>query len=154
MVVNKNVKFIVEEYLQETLQEREFITIKEILAEFDREISMTQEEFRQIITDAIKTQHLKIVGDKTDDDAKIGLGKPFQTEIPENVKIVISRPRLKELSLEALKHRNFMLDTIDCFRELIGKTKKILRICSPFFQSNVYEKDSFPDLKELFTKLL
>ena len=80
----------------------------------------------------------------------ICLIKPFSiNNSNENISIVISRPRLKELSLGGIENRNKQIDSIDCFREIITSANKILRICSPFIQRNVINDDTFPDLKQL-----
>ena len=129
----------------------ETCSIKQLMRNYQTNIPTTEAELRNAISNALRTGNIQIIEKKTSwDESTLCLIRPFSiNNSEENISIVISRPRLKELSLGGIEDRNKQIDSIDCFREIITSANKILRICSPFIQKNVMSDDAFPDLKQL-----
>lgn len=149
MRINKNIEKKIYRYLQDFLLLNNSGTIKELLENYSGYPTLSEREFRYIINDAKKKGFLKISKNMggLDDQITISLSKPFPLNNGElEVKIVISRPRLRELGLGNIQQRNDQIDTIDCYRTLIDSSKKILRICSPFMQYDIVDEDAFPDI--------
>lgn len=151
MRVNPNVEIAVQEYIQKYMVVRETCSIKELIRNYKSSVPTTEAELRNTVSNALRFGHLQIVDKKTSwDDSTVILLKPFLFNNADGkISVVISRPRLKELSLGGIEERNKQIDSIDCFREIITSANKILRICSPFLQKNVLNDDAFPDLKQL-----
>lgn len=151
MIVNPNVEISIQKYIQDYLNEWETCSIGEILQNYDGSIQTDEVELRNTINNALKTGNLKIIDKKTPwDKTTVILSKPFLfTDTKENNFVVISKPRLRELSIENIEKRNGQIDSVDCFREIITSAKAVIRICSPFMQKNVLNDDSFPELRQL-----
>jgi phosphatidylserine/phosphatidylglycerophosphate/cardiolipin synthase-like enzyme len=151
MRVNPNVEIAVQEYIQKYMVVKETCSIKELIRNYKSSVPTTEAELRNSISNALRFGHLQTVDKKTSwDDSTVIFLKPFLFNNADGkISIVISKPRLKELSLGGIEERNKQMDSIDCFREIIASANKILRICSPFLQRNVLNKDAFPDLKQL-----
>ncbi len=156
MKINPNVEIAVQKYIQEYMLVRGTCSIKELLRNYKSSVLTTEAELRNTISNALRDENLQIVQKKTSwDESTVRLIKPFlSNNSDEKISIVISRPRLKELSLGGIEDRNKQIDSIDCFREIITSANKILRICSPFLQKNVLNDDAFPELKQLIIDAL
>jgi len=156
MIINPNVENIIQKHIQKCFDTTELCRIKDILQSYDGSIQITEAELRNTIHNALRAGNLKIVDEKTPwDKTTIVLSKPFLfSDINDNIRIVISKPRLRELSFENIEKRNAQLDSISCFREIISSAKDVIRICSPFMQTNVLDNDSFPELRELLADAL
>ncbi|VVB86328.1 PLD-like domain protein [uncultured archaeon] len=126
-------------------------SIKELIQNYQSTVPITEAELRNAISNALRMGNLQIIEKKTSwDESKVRILRPFLiNNSDDKISIVISRPRLKELSLGGIENRNQQIDSIYCFREIITSANKILRICSPFMQKNVLSEDAFPDLKQL-----
>lgn len=156
MKINPNVEIYIQKYLQKYLMCKGVCSIKELIQNYSSSIPTTEAELRNAINNALKLGHIKIIDRKIPrDESTVRLSKPFLFNCSEgNFYIVISKPRMRELSLGGIEERNNQIDSIDCFREIISSARRILRICSPFIQKNVLSEDSFPDLKELLIDAL
>lgn len=62
--------------------------------------------------------------------------------------IVISVPELLELGLGRTKARYEILETREAFRLVFSEARTVIRISSPFLESNILNADAFPDLKD------
>ncbi len=156
MNINPNVEIAVQKYIQEYMAMRGTCSIKELICNYKSSVTTTEAELRNTISNALRLGFLQIVDKKTSwDDSTVCLLRPFLFNNADGkISIVISRPRLKELSLGGIEDRNKQIDSIDCFREIITSANKILRICSPFIQKNVLSEDAFPELERLIIDAL
>lgn len=149
MKINQNIENKIFQYLQDYFASNKSTTIKELIENYSAIPTITETEIRQVIVDAANNGFLNIckVEGEPRDYAKVILIKPIPCrKETDGFKIVISKPRMRELGLVKIQQRNDQIDTIDCFRTLIDSSTHILRICSPFMQSNVVNDDAFPDL--------
>jgi phosphatidylserine/phosphatidylglycerophosphate/cardiolipin synthase-like enzyme len=149
MKINQNIEKKILRYLQDYLTKNESGTVKEIIENYSAKPTITESEIRQVIFDAVANGFLGIsnFNGESRDQSRVYLVE----RIPSNkddvgVKIVISKPRLRELGLINIQQRNDQIDTIDCFQTLIESSVDIIRICSPFMQSDVTDEDAFPEL--------
>jgi len=156
MKINPNVERYIQKYLQKYLESKGVCSIKELIQNYSGSIPTTEAELRNAINNALKLGHIQIIDKKTPrDESTVRLSKPFLFDSTEgNFSIVISKPKLRELSLRGIEERNKQIDSIDCFREIISSARRTIRICSPFIQKNVLSEDSFPDLKGLLIDAL
>lgn len=156
MKINPNVEIAVQKYIQESMAINGTCSIKELIRNYKSSVPTTEAELRNAISNALRMENLQIIEKKTSwDDSNVRFLRPFSIHNSnDNISIVISRPRLKELSLGGIENRNKQIDSIDCFREIIESANKILRICSPFVQKNVMNDDAFPDFKQLIIDAL
>lgn len=157
MKINQNIKKTVLQYLQDYLERNRSATVKELIENYSSITTVTESEIRHVITDAVKKGILNISysTEGSRDLATILLAEPITCieEIPR-VNIVISKPRLRELGLVNIQQRNDQIDTIDCFRNLFDSSKHVIRICSPFMQSDVIDDDAFPGLIDCMSNAL
>lgn len=151
MRVNPNVEIAVQEFIQKYMLVNATCSIKDLIRNYQTTVPTTEAELRNAISNALRSGNLQIIEKKTSwDESTVRILRPFLiNNSDDKISIVISRPRLKELSLGGVENRNKQIDSIDCFREIITSANKILRICSPFIQKNVISDDAFPDLKQL-----
>ncbi len=151
MIINPNVEIAIQKYIQNCLNKWETCSIEDILQNYDGSIQTNEVELRNTVNNALKTGNLKIIYEKTPwDKTTVTLSKPFLfTYTKDNNFVVISKPRLRELSFKNIEKRNGQIDSVDCFREIIISAKDVIRICSPFMQKNVLNDDSFPELQQL-----
>nr|WP_320160786.1 phospholipase D family protein [uncultured Methanoregula sp.] len=157
MKINQNIEKTISQYLQDYLSNNKSATVKELIENYSAIPTITESEIRHVIIDAANKGFLNInnlIGESRD-QATVFLVEtiPHRKEI-DGVKIVISKPRLRELGLVNIQQRNDQIDTIDCFRTLIDSSTQIIRICSPFMQSDVVDDDAFPDLISCMTNAL
>jgi len=149
MTKNKIIEKKILQYLQGYLATNKSATVIELIENYSGIPTITESEIRHVITNATKKKLLNIsnVNGESRDSAIITLIKPIlnKKEI-DNIKIVISKPRLRELGLVNIQQRNDQIDTIDCFRTLVDSSIDTVRICSPFMQADVIDDDAFPDL--------
>ena len=151
MRINQNIEKKILLYLHNYLTAHKSATIKEILENFSSIPTITEAELRAVINKAVKHGYIKIVtkNNESHDQAEVFLINSIPIiEKNDSVRIVISKPRLRELGLFNIQYRNDQIDTIDCFRTLIDSSRGIIRICSPFMESNVLHHDAFPDLAD------
>lgn len=156
MKINPNVEIAVQKYIQEYMMVNGTCNIKELIRNYKSSVPTTETELRNTISNALKLGNLQVIEKKTSwDESTVCVLNPFSiNNSDDKISIVISRPRLKELSLGGIEDRNKQIDSIDCFREIITSANKILRICSPFIQKNVLSDDAFPDFKQLIIDAL
>ncbi|MBE0520885.1 MAG: hypothetical protein IBX39_01280 [Candidatus Methanoperedenaceae archaeon] len=156
MKINPNIESAVQKYIQEYMVVNATCSIKELIRNYQTTVPTTEAELRNAISNALRTGNLQIIEKKPSwDESKVRILRPFLiNNSDDKISIVISRPRLKELSLGGIENRNKQIDSIDCFREIITSANKILRICSPFIQKNVLSDDAFPDFKQLIIDAL
>jgi hypothetical protein len=154
--INPNVEIEIQKYIQEYMVVRGTCSIKELIRNYKSSVLTTEAELRNTINNALRVGNLQIIEKKNSwDESTVRLIRPFLiNNSDEKISIVISRPRLKELSLGGIEDRNKQIDSIDCFHEIITSANKILRICSPFLQKNVLNEDAFPELKQLIIDAL
>lgn len=125
-------------------------TQKEILDNYIGPPEAKESEIRQAIEWGIRHNYLQRELKQPRDFSLLSLtGEKVHEEFCNNVEIVISIPPLAELGLERIKIRNKMIDTKEAFRQVISRAQRVLRICSPFFERNVLDRDGFPKIKEL-----
>ena len=136
-------------YLGEYLAKNKSATVYELIENYTGLPTITESEIRHVISNASKKNLLNIsnvIGESRDYAIVTLIGPILHKEETDRYKIVISKPRLRELGLVNIQQRNDQIDTIDCFRTLIDSSIEIIRICSPFMQSDVIDDDAFPDL--------
>jgi|SRR5208283_5321941 len=157
MKINQNIEKTILHYLQDYLEKNKSVTVKELIENYSSIPTVTESEIRHVITNAVKMGFLNInypTGGSRD-LATVLIAEPFTcAEETPNVNIVISKPRLRELGLVNIQQRNDQMDTIDCFRTLIDSSRHVIRICSPFMQSDVIDDDAFPDLINCMSRAL
>lgn len=149
MIINQNIEEKILRYLQDYLTKNESGTVKEIIENYSAKPTITESEIRQVIFNAVANGFLGIstINGESRDQSRVHLIKRFPLKKDDMlVKIVISKPRLRELGLINIQQRNDQIDTIDCFKTLIESSVDIIRICSPFMQSDVIDEDAFPEL--------
>lgn len=151
MKINPNVESSIQEYINDYFIDHKICSIKELLNSYDGSIRVTEAELRNTVNNAIISGNLQLIDKKTVwDNSSIKLIKPFTPKgHTSEISIVVSRPIFTELSLGSIGLRNKQIDTISCFRKIIGSATKKIRICSPFIQEDILNKDAFPDLKRL-----
>lgn len=148
MKINQNIEKTILQYLQNYLEGHKSATVKELIENYSSIPTITESEIRHVITDATNKGYLNIsnLSGGSRDLATVSLVESIPSdEETQGVKVVISKPRLRELGLVNIQQRNDQIDTIDCFRNLFDSSKDIIRICSPFMQSDVIDDDAFPD---------
>ena len=157
MKINLNIEKKILQYLQDYLWEHKSATIKELIENYSSIPTITESEIRHVIINAANKGFLRVINTSGEprDLATVTLIKPIPSyrDFP-SVNIVISKPRLRELGLVNIQQRNDQIDTVDCFRTLIDSSVDILRICSPFMQSDVIDDDAFPDLIDCMSSAL
>ncbi len=149
MKINQNIEKTILQYLQEYLKRNESATVKELIENYSATPTITESEIRHVILDAAAKGFLNISKSNGEprDQSRVFLAEPLPSHIETgDVKVVISKPRLRELGLINIQQRNDQIDTIDCFRILIDSSVEVIRICSPFMQSDVVDEDAFPEL--------
>ncbi|NKQ38949.1 MAG: hypothetical protein HF967_05685 [Methanosarcinales archaeon] len=151
MIVNPNVEKFIQKYIQNYLKNYGPCSIEDILHNYDSSIQINEEELRNTIHNALKTGNLQIIDEKTPlDKTIVKLSKSFLfTNASNDTCIVVSKPRLRELSIENIEKRNMQIDSVECFQKIITSAKEVIRICSPFMQKNVLNDDAFPELRQL-----
>lgn len=156
MLVNPNIEKTIQIYIECFLDEHKICSIKDVIDNCDVSIKATKAELIKTINQALMKKNIVIIDEKIPwENSNIVLVKRFLfTNSMDYTSIVISKPRLRELSLRNIEQRNKLIDTITCFEEIITSSTQILRICSPFVQENVIDNDSFPKLRELLTNAL
>jgi hypothetical protein len=156
MIINPNIEIAIQKHIQNHLNECETCKIKDLLQSYSGFIQVTKAELINTINKSLRAGNLTIIEEKTPwENSTIILVSPFPiTDTRESFSIVVSKPRLRELSVGTIEERNKQVDSIDCFREIIVSAKDILRICSPFIQKNVLSDDSFPELRKLLIDAL
>jgi hypothetical protein len=157
MKINQNIENTILRYLQDYLGKNKSATVKDLIENYSSIPMITEAEIRQVINDSIKKGYLTINYSTraSRDLATVLLADPITcVEEDPRIKIVISKPRLRELGLVNIQQRNDQIDTIDCFKTLIDSSSSIIRICSPFMQSDVIDDDAFPDLIDCMSNAL
>lgn len=148
MKVNPTVEGIVRGYIESYLLTHGQSTLEELLENYNGP-HVNEAEFRNVIKNALAEGYLETSIADGSKCKKIRLSRSFPPPAEYDFRIVISKPRLQELGLLSLQLRNDFVDSVDCFRTLIDTSRYTLRICSPFLQANVCDKEVFPDLNEL-----
>lgn len=156
MIINPNIELAIQKYIQNHLNECETCKIIDLLQNYSGFVQVTKAELINTINNSLRAGNIKIIEEKTPwENSTIILVSPFTIiNTSENISIVVSKPRLRELSVGSIEERNKQVDSIDCFREIIVSAKNVLRICSPFIQKNVLSEDSFPELRKLLINAL
>lgn len=156
MIINPTIEITIQKHIQNYLDECKICKIKDLLRNYGGLSQVTKAELINTINNALRTGNLLIIDKKVPwENSTIILANPFLfTDTRENISIVISKPKLWELSLGNIENRNEQVSSLDCFREVIISAKKVLRICSPFMQQNVLNDDSFPELRKLLIDAL
>jgi phosphatidylserine/phosphatidylglycerophosphate/cardiolipin synthase-like enzyme len=149
MKINQNIEKTILQYLQDYLVSNKSATVKELIENYSAIPTITESEIRQVIIDAANKGFLNIsnLSGGSRDLATVFLVESIPSDKKiQGVIVVISKPRLRELGLVNIQQRNDQIDTIDCFRTLIDSSMEIIRISSPFMQSDVIDDDAFSDL--------
>jgi hypothetical protein len=156
MIINPNIEIAIQKHIQNRFDKCETCKIKDLLQNYSGFVKVTKAELINTINNSLRAGNLNIIDEKAPwEDSTVISANPFPlTDIIDNISIVISKPRLRELSLGNIEERNKQVDSIDCFREIIVSAKDVLRICSPFIQKNVLSDDSFPELRKLLIDAL
>jgi hypothetical protein len=155
-MINPNIETAIQRYIESFLEKNGNCTITDILENFDTSIKATRAELINTLNNALVTQNLAIIDKQFPwANSTVTLKKAFSFKEDSSLNsIVISRPRLRELSLKNREKRNDLIDTITCFQQIITSSQGILRICSPFIQENVLDEGSFPELREILIDAL
>lgn len=156
MMANPNIIKAIQNHIQTELNECVKCTIKSLYSSYNGSGHVSRAELINTIENAINSNHLVIEERNIPwENSVVSLCKSFKySDDLNHVSIVISKPKLRELSLEDIKKRNNQLDTKDCFVDLINSASDTLRICSPFLQENVLLSNSMPELKNLILDAL
>lgn len=156
MTINPNILLAIQQYIEYFLNTRGTCTINDIVENIIPSIQATKIELINTINASIDAGNISVIELKRPwDKSEVVLVKPFSNYSTfDPVSIVISKPRFKELTLGRIEQRNYLLDTLSCFEQIISSSKNILRICSPFLQKNVLDEDSFPRFKSLLISAL
>lgn len=156
MTINPNVEMAIQRYIEYFLDKHNICAIIDILDSCHTSIQATRAELINTINNALIMKNLVIIDRKIPwENSTVVLARRFLIiDTTDITSIVISKPRLKELSLRNIEQRNDLIDTVTCFEQIIASCKSVLRICSPFIQENVIDDDSFPKLRELLIDAL
>lgn len=156
MIVNPYVENAIIEYVLNYLSVNRSCTLWSLLQNYSRKEVATEAELRTVLYKLINEGSLKILNGKTtSDNSVVKLSRlPTLKKIKDEIKIVVSKPNLKKISIQDIEDRNSQINSIECFRFIISSAKNTLRICSPFLQQNVVNIDVFPDFKKLMVDSL
>jgi len=156
MIINPNVEIVIHKHVLNYLIEYKQCSINDLIESYSNPVQATKVELLNTLNNALRAGNLSIIDErKRWEDSIVVLSEPFIfADIKEDISVIISKPRLSELSLGNIKKRNMQFDSVDCFREVIISAKEIIRICSPFMQKDVLNDDSFPELRQLIVDAL
>jgi len=156
MIVNPYVENAIIEYIVNYLSDIESCTLWSLLQNYSNKEIATESEIRTVVYKLIDEGCLQLLnGKRTSDDSVVKLARyPIFKKIENEIKIVVSKPNLREISIQDIEDRNHQINSIECFRVIISSAKNTLRICSPFIQHNVLNIDAFPDLRKLLADAL
>jgi len=156
MIVNPYVKNAIIEHILNYLSHTKSCTLWSLLQNYSNKEIATESEIRVVVYKLIDEGFLQVLNGKiTSDDSVVKLARiPIFEKIEDQIKIVVSKPNLREISIQNIEDRNHQVNSIECFRFIISSAKSILRICSPFIQHNVLNIDAFPDFKKLLIDAL
>lgn len=156
MIVNPYVENAIIEYILNYLNVHRSCTLWSLLQNYSSKEVATESELRTVLYKLIDEGSLKLLNGKiTSDNSVVKLSRlPTFKKIKDEIKIVVSKPNLKEISIQDIEDRNSQINSIECFRFIISSAKNTLRICSPFIQHNVLNIDAFPDFKKLIVDAL
>ena len=148
-MINPSVHRRIMEYIQSYLSEHDTATIEDLLRNYHESTPISEAELKGIVVTGIKEGYLKVEKSATDRYSNlISQIKIYQPEeLPNSVVVVISKPRLRELSLSGIEYRNRFIETTECFQQVISSAHRVLRICSPFLQKDVIQEDAYPELE-------
>lgn len=149
-MINPSVYRRIMEYIQSYLAEHGSATIEDLLRNYRESTPISELELKRVVATGTEEGYLKVeknaAGDKY--NALISRIKAYRPEeLLNSVVIVISRPRLRELSLSGIEYRNQFIETTECFQQVISSAHRVLRICSPFLQKDVTQEDAYPELE-------
>lgn len=156
MIVNPYVEDAIKTYVQIYLTKNDSCTMRDLLNNYSSNENATENELRAVISQLIEEGYLQILeGKKNYDNFSLCLAKPFNfNKLVNELSIVVSKPNLKEISIQGIEDRNHQINSVDCFCHIMSSAKETIRICSPFIQHNVLLSDSFPEFEKLLTNAL
>lgn len=156
MIVNPYVEYAINTYVQMYLSKNNSCTMKDLLNNYSSNENATEHELRAVISHLIEEGYLQILEDKKNyDNFRLCLAKPLVfNKLVNELSVVVSKPNLKEISIQNIENRNHQINSIDCFCHIMSSAKKTIRICSPFIQHNVLLSDSFPEFEKLLINAL
>lgn len=148
-MINPSVHRKIMEYIQSYLSKHDTATIEDLLRNYHESTPISEAELKGVVVTGIKEGYLKVEKSATDRYSNlISQIKIYQPEeLPNSVVVVISKPRLRELSLSGIEYRNQFIETTECFQQVISSAHRVLRICSPFLQKDVIQEDAYPKLE-------
>jgi len=155
-MINPSVHRRIMEYIQSYLSEHDIATIEELLHNYHESAPITEAELKGVVTTGVKEGYLKVEKSATDRYSNlISQIKIYQPEdLPNSVVVVVSKPKLRELSLSGIEYRNQFIETTECFQQVISSAHRVLRICSPFLQKDVIQEDAYPELEHHLSEAL
>ncbi len=155
MIVNPYVENAIMKHVTSYLDEHKSCSLWSLLQSYSSKEIATEAEIRAVIYKLIDKGYLILLNSGITDDSVLRLAKhPVFFEIKDEIKIVVSKPNLKEISIQDIEDRNHQINSIDCFRLIISSAESTLRICSPFIQHNIVDGDAFPDFRNLLITAL
>jgi hypothetical protein len=155
-MINPSVHKRIMEYIQSYLSEHDTATIEDLLHNYHKSAPISEFELKRVITTGIEEGYLKAEKSAADKySTLISQIKTYQPgELLNSVVVVISKPRLRELSLSGIEYRNQFIETTECFQQVISSANYTLRICSPFLQKDVIQEDAYPELEHHLSEAL
>lgn len=155
MKQNRIVQNAIWKYLESYLSKNGASTVDELLNGQPGDIAISEAEFRDSLKEALMMGYLRPLNTSKQGKILIDLASPFESKDDHiSVKIVVSKPRLNNISLDTVMFRNNQIDITDCFTTIIKSSNNVLRICSPFMQRDVLDIEAFPQLKTLLENAL
>ena len=153
--INPYVEFSIKIFIFNYLKINKYCSLSDILNHYNHIENATEFDIRQTVYNMKKSNELIFSSsDSFSDSSLFSLSDKFQlTDINGNktFQIVVSKPKMRELTFQNAENRSHQIDSIDCFKNLIRSTMFCLRVSSPFFQENVCE--AIPEIKDLFFNL-
>ncbi|WP_082122702.1 phospholipase D-like domain-containing protein [Methanoculleus sediminis] len=155
-MINPSVYRRIMEYIRSYLAEHGSATIEDLLRNYRESTPISEFELKRVVTTGIEEGYLKVEKNAIDKYSNlISQIKIYQPEeLLNSVVVVISKPRLRELSLSGIEYRNQFIETTECFQQVISSAHRVLRICSPFLQKDVIQEDAYPELEHHLSEAL
>lgn len=155
MIANPYVENAIRKHILNYLDEHKSCTLWILLQSYSSKEIATESEIRAVIYKLLDEGYLQLLNSRRTDDSVLRLARrPIFLKIKDEIKIVVSKPNLKEVSIQDIEDRNHQINSIECFRFIISSAKSTLRICSPFIQHNIVDVDAFPDFRKLLIAAL
>jgi hypothetical protein len=129
----------------------DFLSIHEIYK--NAPVEAVDAEIHIILSEGVSEGYLQRVRLKDQDGYRV-IRQMDKRGGSNEIFLVISKPRLHKYGLSDVQLRNGQIETTDCFKNIIGSSKRVLRICSPFIERNVADQESFPDFERMIANAM